>query len=147
MSGRERRSLASNMYEQLTDDNFLLYCAKRYDNSEQITTDEFIEELDRIKYIKKLVTRFNETGELRERLILNHIITLANCFGQYTAKILFLKTEKQYSFVKPFLVMINRLPETIHNVGEHKVIHTDSITMSVDIIKALREINNGKQST
>ena len=101
MSGRERRSLASNMYEQLTDDNFLLYCAKRYDNSEQITTDEFIEELDRIKYIKKLVTRFNETGELRERLILNHIITLANCFGQYTAKILFLKTEKQYSFVKP----------------------------------------------
>ena len=69
------------MNDLLNDDNFLLYCASKYDNIKYASTEEFFEDLNRIKYIKKLVTRYTEYGELKERLILNHIIVLNNCFG------------------------------------------------------------------
>ena len=78
------------MYDHLTDENFLIYCAKRYDNPQAISTEEFLADLERIKYIKKLLTKYNYNGELNERLILNHIMTLNNCFGLELAKILFL---------------------------------------------------------
>lgn len=130
------------MNDKLTDDNFLVYCAKLYDNPGMASTGEFIEDLDRIKYIKKLITRYQETGELKERLILNHIITLHNCFGAHLAKILFLKTEKQFHHIKPFLIMINALPESISNVGTHKVVYTDEIPLDIQIVTALRKISN-----
>lgn len=131
------------MNENLTNDNFLVYCAKIYDNPGMHSTNEFIEDLDKIKYIKKLLTRYTDTGELNERLILNHIITLHNCFGDQLAKILFLKLEKQYFMIKPFLIILNALPDTITNVGLHNVIYTDDIPMDKTIIEALRKINNG----
>jgi hypothetical protein len=129
------------MNENLNDRNFLIYCAKRYDNPGIASTEEFMEDLDRIKYIKKLLTRYNETGELKERLILNHIITLHNCFGKHLAKILFLKLENQYHFVKPFLVLLNALPAVIYNVNQKNII-TDEIPLDSGIILALRKINN-----
>lgn len=130
------------MNNRLTDDNFLVYCAKVYDNPGMTSTEEFIGDLDRIKYIKKLITRYVETGELKERLILNHIITLHNCFGAALSKIMFLKMEKQFHFVKPFLIMLNALPVIIYNVGEHKKIYTDDIPLDINVVKALRKINN-----
>ena len=66
--------------DKLTDHNFLLFCAQHYDNSRYISTEEFVEDLNRIKYIKKLITRYVENGDLKERLILNHIIVLYNVF-------------------------------------------------------------------
>jgi len=131
------------MNDHLTDDNFLIYCAKVYDNPSMTSTEEFMEDLDRIKYIKKLITRYTETGELKERLILNHIITLHNCFGQHLSKILFLKAEKQFQYIKPFLILINALPDVINNVGDHNLIYTDNIPLDLTIIAALRKINNG----
>ena len=131
------------MNEHLTDENFLIYCAKVYDNPGMTSTDEFMEDLDRIKYIKKLITRYKETGELKERLILNHVITLHNCFNVHLAKILFLKAEKQFHHIKPFLIMINALPEVINNVGEHKKVYTDGIPLDIIIVSSLRKINNG----
>jgi len=131
------------MNEHLTEENFLIYCAKVYDNPGMTSTEEFMEDLDRIKYIKKLITRYTETGELKERLILNHIITLHNCFNEHLAKILFLKTEKQFHHIKPFLILINALPETINNVGDHKKVYTDNIPLDIRIVTALRKINNG----
>lgn len=131
------------MNDLLTDENFLVYCAKLYDNPSMISTEEFIEDLNRIKYIKKLFTRYLDNGELKERLILNHVITLHNCFGMTLAKILYLKLELQFHLVKPFLIMINALPKLITNVRHHEVIYTDDISMDQTIVKALREINNG----
>ena len=58
------------MDNKLTNDNFILYCASIYDNTQYYSTDDFIEDLNRIKYIKKLITRYIESGELKERLIL-----------------------------------------------------------------------------
>ena len=130
------------MNDHLTDENFLIYCAKVYDNPGMVSTEEFMEDLDRIKYIKKLVTRYTETGELKERLILHHIITLHNCFREHLAKILFLKAEKQFHHIKPFLILINALPEVISNVGEHKKVYTDEVPLDIRIVVALRKINN-----
>lgn len=131
------------MNDILTEENFLVYCAKVYDNPGMTSTEEFIEDLDRIKYIKKLITRYTETGELKERLILNHLITLHNCFNTHLAKILFCKAEKQFQYIKPFLILINALPEEINNVGNHKKVHTDIIPLDPNIVAALRKINNG----
>lgn len=130
-------------HNRLTDDNFLVYCAKIYDNPQMTTSEEFIEDLDRIKYIKKLITRYVESNDLKEQLILNHIITLHNCFGVQLSKILYLKLEKQFHCIKPFLIMLNALPEVIYNVGNYNKVYTDEIPMDLNIIKALRKINNG----
>ena len=128
------------MKEYLTENNFLIYCAKVYDNPTMHSTDEFIEDLNRIKYIKKLLTRYIETGELKERLILNHIITLHNCLGSHLSKIMFLKMENQFYLVKPFLVLINALPKKIYNVGKYDVINTDDYPLDKNIINKLRGI-------
>jgi hypothetical protein len=129
------------MKEKLTDENFLIFCAKHYDNPQAMSTEEFLEDLERIKYIKKLINRYVESGDLKERLILNHIVTLYNCFGHNLAKILFLKLENQFRYVKPFLVMINMIPAVIYNVGTHEKVLTDLIDMDSTIINALRKIN------
>lgn len=126
--------------EKLTDSNFLIYCAKIYDNPQMTSTDEFIEDLDRIKYIKKLLTRYDETKELKERLILNHLITLHNCFGKHLAKILFLKLESQFGKIMPFLILINALPNVLYNVGNKDKVHIDTIAMDQNIINILRKI-------
>lgn len=127
------------MNEKLTDENFMLFCAKHYDNSKYASTEEFYEDISRLKYIKKLITRYTQDGDLKERLILNHIIILNNCFGpEALNKILFLKMRKQMSYLKPFLVILNILPEKVYNVNEEFVIDTNLIEMDPIIIKKLR---------
>lgn len=131
------------MHDHLTDDNFLVYCAKVYDNPAMHSTEEFMEDLDRIKYIKKLLTRYSESGELKERLILNHVITLHNCFGVHLSKILFLKMERQFHLIKPFLILINALPKKMYNVGKYTVVDTDNYSLDRNIVQSLRGIYNG----
>lgn len=128
------------MNENLTEKNFLLFCAKYYD-SPISDYEEFLEDLNRIKYIKKLITRYIENGELKERLILNHIIVLNNCFGpEALCKILYLKLKSQMNYIKPFLVLLNILPEQILNVDGENIIHTDSIEMDTTIVAKLRKV-------
>lgn len=132
------------MNDSLTDDNFILYCAKHYDNSGIHSTEEFLEDLHRVKYIKKLVTRYVENGDLKERLILNHIIVLNNLFGpDHVCKILYLKLRNQFRYIKPFLVLLNILPDKIYDVGEERVVDTDLIPMDENIIESLRVVKNG----
>ena len=129
------------MNEYLTDKNFLLFCAHHYDNAQYASTEDFIEDLNRIKYIKKLVTRYIENGDLKERLILNHIIVLNNCFGpEALCKILYLKLNTQMKYVKPFLVLLNIIPDLIYNVGDEKVIDTNLIEMDELIVAKLRKV-------
>ena len=103
-------------------------------------------DLKRIKYIKKLVTRYVEKGDLKERLILNHIIVLNNCFGaEITAKILFLKLKSRLHYIKPFLIFLNILPERLYNVGGEKIIDTNMVSMDQEIINRLRKIGKGDE--
>ena len=131
------------MIEKLNDDNFLFYCAKYYDNPQCHSTEEFIEDLKRIKYIKKLITRYIDSGELKDRLILNHLIILYNVFGaEHMARILYLKMRVQFKYIKPFLILLGVLPEKIYNIKEEAVINTDSIPMDDVIVQALRKVKD-----
>lgn len=132
------------MNENLTDDNFLLYCAKHYDNPQINSTEEFLEDLKRIKYVKKLITRYVESGELKERLILNHLIILNNLFGaEHLCRILYLKLKPQFSYIKPFLILLDVLPEKIYNIKNENVIDMHIIPMDERIIGSLRALKNG----
>ena len=129
------------MHENLTDKNFLLYCASHYDNVKYASTEDFVEDLNRLKYIKKLITRYTEYGELKERLILNHIIVLNNCFGpEVLCRILYLKLRPQMKYIKPFLVLLNIMPERLYNIDDEKIIDTDLSDMDQNIVAKLRKV-------
>ena len=127
--------------EKLDETNFLLYCASHYDNVKYASTEDFVEDLNRLKYIKKLITRYTEYGELKERLILNHIIVLNNCFGpEVLCRILYLKLRPQMKYIKPFLVLLNIMPERMYNIDDEKIIDTDLIEMDQIIVAKLRKV-------
>ena len=129
------------MYEKLTDSNFTMYAMKHYDNPSCCSIDEFNEDISRFKYVKKLITRYIETGELKDRLILNHIIILNNIFGAGPlCRMLFLKMDKHLMYIKPFLVMLSILPEFVYGIKDQGVIVTDMIPMDEGIIRALRTL-------
>jgi hypothetical protein len=129
------------MYEKLTNDNFLIYAAKHYDNPQCHSTEEFVDDLKRIKYIKKLLTKYVESGELKDRLILNHLIILNNVFGAiHLPRILFLKMGDQFQYIKPFLILLEILPAKIYNISNIEFIDLDTIPLDEKIVKKLREI-------
>ena len=129
------------MYEKLTNDNFLIYAAKHYDNPQCHSTEEFIDDLKRIKYIKKLITKYVESGELKDRLILNHLIILNNVFGAiHLPRILFLKMGDQFQYIKPFLILLDILPVKIYNISNNEFIDLDTVPLDEIIVKKLREI-------
>lgn len=130
------------MNERLDPSNFLLYAAKHYDNPQCFDTIEFYEDLKKFKYIKRLINRYVDAGELKERLILNHIVVLFNLFGVHaTIRMLFLKCEGLESYLAPFLIALNSLPEKVENIGvTNKTIITSNITLDTRIVEALRKI-------
>ena len=129
------------MNETLNDENFISYCALYYDNPQCHGDDEFLEDLMRLKYIKKLCTRFLESGDLKERLILNHIIVLSNTFPPMAlCKIFWLKMPEYLPLIKPFLIFLDVLPDRIYNVKETIEIDTTLVAMDQKIITNLRKI-------
>ena len=128
--------------DKLDESNFLLYAAKHYDNPQCFDTLEFYEDLKRFKYIKRLFNRYEEDGELKERLILNHIVILFNLFGVEPAvRMMFLRCKGQEHLLKPFLITLNNLPERVYNIGmENYTIKTSDIPDDYYIAKALRQI-------
>lgn len=125
----------------LREDNFLLIAAALYDNPQCTTDEEFIDDLARMKYLKKLLTRYEETGELKERLILNHLVVLNNVFGpEHLPRMLYLKMAKQFRYVKPFLEFLSIMPEYIINVRVEETVPASSIVSDPGIVAALRAI-------
>jgi len=98
---------------ELDDDNLLNYAMKHYDNPECKSIEEFQEDLTRTKYIKRLFRKYKSSGELKERLILNHIIIFYNVFGiEAATNILFFKIEDEFwPLLKTFLVYLDMFPE------------------------------------
>lgn len=130
------------MREKLDESNFLLYAAKHYDNPNCYQTLEFYDDLNIFKYLKRLFNRYEETGELKERLILNHLTVLYNTFGTEPAtRMLFLKLRGQYQILKPFLVFLNTMPEVVYGIGvDNTNIKSSDIHMDEEIVKVLRTI-------
>jgi len=130
------------MFETIDETNFVLFAAKNYDNPNCTGQDEFEEDLKRIKYIKKLFKKYSDSGDLKERLVLNHVIVLYNVFEpQACTRMLCYKLRDYLTLLKPFLVYLNFWPERIGPIGKTKqVIVGSDITMDQKIINTLRAI-------
>jgi hypothetical protein len=125
----------------LNDENFLIYAAKHYDRP-HIIQSEFEDDLKRIKYVKRLLRKYRQTGDCKERLILNHIIILSNVFGvDATVNMLFFKTDAEdYPVLKTFLLFLQFMPDNLSvSFDKYYVIQKD-ITVDIHIAKRLREI-------
>ena len=109
------------IFNELNEDNFLLFAIKNYENPQAVTKEDFEKDLNHFKYIKRLLKRYKKSGELKTHLILNHFIILYNIFGEATTPMLFFKIEKDlWSSMKSFIIFLGRLPEypksDIHNI-------------------------------
>ena len=124
------------LYEPLSDDNFLLYAIKSYDNPSCISIEEFYDDLNRIKYIKRLFNKYDLKKSLKDRLLLTHILILNNVFGvEACSRILFFKIEPRYhSYLKTFLYFLQILPKRVPEVI------IDDIPLDHRIMKVLKEI-------
>ena len=93
-------------FDILTDDSYLLFAMKSYDNPQCVGIDEFYEDLNRIKYLKRLFRKYKTHGILREQLILNHLIIFYNVFGiQAASRLLFSRIETElHPYLKTFII-------------------------------------------
>jgi hypothetical protein len=126
----------------LTESNFILYAAAHYNNPQCYDIEEFNEDLKRFKYVKRLINKYIEYGDLKERLILNHIIALNNVFNpSVIAKMLFVKLEGYEEYLLPFLNLLGCVPMVIYGVGaKNKIIITEKLFSNKNIEQKLREI-------
>lgn len=133
--------IENNMGMILTEKNVIMYAMKHYDNVQCIDVDEFNDDLKRINYLKRLFVRYQTSGELKERLILNHLIILFNVFPiEVASNILFFKIDSEYwSTLKTFLVYLNYMPEKLTFLENCDIITSD-IPMDDKIISILRDI-------
>ena len=101
------------MYEKITNENVMMFAIRHYDNPQCEGEKEFQDDLKRFKYIKRLLRKYDETGVLKERLLLNHFIVLKNVFGiDAGATLLLFKIQREYwSVMKSFLIYLNILKE------------------------------------
>lgn len=109
------------IFNELNEENFLLFAIKHYENPQAVTKEDFDKDLQHFKYIKRLLKKYKNTGELKAHLLLNHFIILYNIFSDAATPMLFYKIEKDlWSTVKTFILFLNKLPETprcyIHDV-------------------------------
>lgn len=122
----------------LDKDTFKLYAASAYDIRHAVSIEVFNEDLKRFQYLKRLFKRYQENGDLKTRLILNHIIVIYNCFGVSATPMLFLKLDGFKELLKPFLVFLNYMPDAVAYNG--KTILSSDIPMDERIILELRQI-------
>ena len=127
------------IFNELNEDNFLLFAIKNYENPQAVTKEDFEKDLNHFKYIKRLLKRYKKSGELKTHLILNHFIILYNVFGEATTPMLFFKMEKEFwPSIKSFIIFLGRLPE-YPKTGIH------DIQVDLYCLEQLYKIYNGKE--
>ena len=129
------------IFDELNEDNFLLFAIKYYENPQAVTKEDFEKDLNHFKYIKRLLKRYKNTGQLKTHLLLNHFIILYNIFGEATTPMLFFKIEKElWSSMKSFIIFLGKLPEypksSIHD-----------IQVDLNCLSQLYQIYNGSEET
>ena len=129
------------MLEKMTEQNYIIHAMKAYDNPGCQTLEEFKEDLNRTKYIKRLLNRYMKSRTLKERLILNHLIIFCNTFGNETAvRMLFFKLDPSlYSALKTFLTFLYLMPDMVFGITD-KPIHNNDIPVDFRIANVLRSI-------
>lgn len=127
-------------FEDLTNENLMMYAAKAYDKPNCILS-EFKEDMKRFNYLKRLFKRYRKLGELREQLVLNHLVILNNVFSPEVAtRLLFFKMSKEdYSALKTYLLFLSCMPERVRSIKGHDIISSE-IPVDMTIANALRNI-------
>lgn len=129
------------IFNELTDDNFILFAIKNYQNPQGVTKDDFVKDLNHFKYIKRLLKKYNKTGVLKLHLLLNHFIILYNIFGEAATPMLFFKVDRElWSSLKTFVVFLNRLPE-------YPVCYIHEIELDQTCLHLLNEISDEKEGS
>ena len=110
-------------FDELNENNYMMFAVKMYDNPHALTKEEFEDDLKRIKYVKRLLKRYKNTGVLKTHLILNHLTVLFNVFGEAAVPLLFYNLEEDlWPSIKSFLIFLKRIPEYpkshIHGIPE-----------------------------
>lgn len=123
---------------RLDESTFLVFAANHYENVQCHDISEFEEDLKRFQYLRKLFKRYQVLGDLRERLILNHIVIIYNCFGRVATNMLFMRLEGFHEPLKPFIQYLNYLPPSVCYNGKN--INTDNIISDPAVIQRLKEI-------
>ena len=123
-------------FNELNEDNFLLFAIQNYENPQAVTKDDFDKDLNHFKYIKRLLKRYKNTGQLKTHLLLNHFIILYNIFGEATTPMLFFKIENDlWSTIKSFIIFLGRLPE-------YPKSHIHDIQVDIKCLSELYKIYN-----
>ena len=120
------------LFNELNEETFMLYAIKNYYNPKCIDVEEFYEDLNRFKYVKRLVNRYLDGGKLSERLILNHLIVIFNALDiEASLKLLEYKLDdRHWSVIKPFLVFLRHIKNDQYT----------GISMDEKVVEALRKI-------
>ena len=129
------------IFNELNEDNFLLFAIKNYENPQAVTKEDFDKDLNHFKYIKRLLKRYKNTGELKTHLLLNHFIVLYNIFGEATTPMLFFKIEKDlWDSLKSFIIFLGKFPE-------YPKSNIHDIQVDLNCLSELNKIYNGSQET
>ena len=121
--------------------NFILFAAQSYDNPQCMDETEFFDDLKRFKYLKRLFNKYKENGELKERLVLNHLTILYNLFDKGATRMLFFKLRNYLDILIPFLVVLGRLPTKVEGLGiQGRIVYTKDVEVDPYVVDLLRSI-------
>ena len=129
------------IFNELNDDNYLIFAIKHYDNPQAVTYEDFLNDMKKFKYVKRLLKRYKKTGDLKSHLLINHFIVLYNVFQDATTPLLFYKIEKElWSSMKTFLMFLGKLPE-------HPRSFISDIQVDIECLKQLNQTYNESKKT
>ena len=129
------------IFSELNEENFLLFAIKNYENPQAVTKEDFDKDLNHFKYIKRLLKRYQNGGELMTHLLLNHFIILYNIFGDAATPMLFFKIESDlWSIMKTFVIFLNRLPE-------YPKCYIHDIPVNLECLQSLYQVYDDRDKT
>ena len=128
-------------FTELNEDNFLLFAIKNYENPQAVTREDFEKDLNHFRYIKRLLKKYRNTGQLKVHLILNHFIILYNVFGEAATPMLFHKIEIDlWPVMKSFVIFLGKLPE-------YPKCYIHDVKVDIECLSELYKIYNGQEET
>jgi len=128
------------LFDNLTSENVMMYAMKIYDKPNCIMS-EFKEDMKRFNYLKRLFRRYRKIGEIKELLVLNHLVVLYNVFGaEALTRLLFFKMSKDdQPILKTYLIFLSCMPDVVKGIKGQDILSSD-IPVDLKIAEVLREI-------
>ena len=121
-------------FDELNETNYIMFAIKHYENPQAVTQEDFYDDMKRFKWIKRLLNKYKNTGEMNVHLLVNHFIILYNTFGDATTPLLFYKIDEElWGVLKTFIIYLQMLPE-------YPKSHLHDIVIDKKCLQILREL-------